>query len=116
MASQHQSELVQIYVEVDPGICGFPCTIVATGTDKTRVSVEITDSRCEHVQKMAGLLDKVTLRDIFTPIGENPIFKCAAQAGCHPSCIVPLATLKAVEAAMGMALPREVRITFKQIH
>jgi hypothetical protein len=45
---------------------------------------------------------------------KNPVYVSAQQAGCHSSCPVPVAVLKAVEVAMEMALPRDVRIKFEK--
>ena len=47
------------------------------------------------------------------PVTRNPVFLSAEHAGCHPSCPIPVAILKAAEVAMEMALPREVRIKFE---
>ena len=46
-------------------------------------------------------------------VSRNPVYLTAEKSGCHTSCVIPAAVLKAVEVAMGMALPREVRITFE---
>jgi hypothetical protein len=43
----------------------------------------------------------------------NPVYIAAEKSGCHPSCAIPLAVLKAAEVAWDVALPRDVRIEFK---
>jgi Family of unknown function (DUF6951) len=77
------------------------------------VSIFITQSECKQIQRLAGSLTEMGLRELFTPVTRNPVFVLAQQAGCHPSCPVPVAVLKAVEVAMEMALPRDVEIRFE---
>jgi hypothetical protein len=55
----------------------------------------------------------MTLKELFAPVNRNPVFVSAQRAGCHPSCPIPVAILKAVEVAMGMALPRDAVIKFE---
>ena len=102
-----------IRVSVDPGVCGFTCTIEARRVEKRRISIEICGSDCQQIQKMSGLLHEIMLRDLFVPGTRNPVFCYAEQAGCHSSCIVPVSLLKVAEVAMGMALARETSIKFK---
>ena len=56
----------------------------------------------------------MTLKELFMPVTRNPVYIAAEQSGCHPSCPIPAAALKAVEVAMEMALPRDVSIRFEQ--
>jgi hypothetical protein len=99
-------------VALDPGICGFPCIVEATRIEKRRVLVTIRDSECEHVQRLSESFNEIGLRELFAPISRNPVFISAERAGCHPSCPIPIAVMKAVEVAMDMALPRDAGITF----
>ncbi len=114
VAAKNQSDTKSnpICVAVDPGICGFSCVIQARKLDAQTVSLEITGSECKQIQKLSEHLDKISLEELFTPISRNPVYLSAEKCGCHLPCIVPAAVLKAVEAALGMALPREVRIRF----
>jgi hypothetical protein len=105
-------EIIRILVE--PGICGFSCQVEARQKDKHNAIIEITGSECELIQKLAGDLKKVTLNDIFTPHTRNPVFKAAELAGCHLTCPVPVAVLKAAEAALELALPQDACISFVQ--
>jgi len=107
-----QAETHPVCVNLDPGICGFPCTIEATRAENRTVLVTIRDSECEHIQRLSESLNEIGLRDLFAPISRNPAFISAERAGCHPSCPIPIAIMKAVEAAMDMALPRDVFIRF----
>jgi hypothetical protein len=103
-----------IHVFIEPGVCGFCCQVQAKRLDKQRALIEITGSQCELVQKLAENIKEVTLNDVFTRQTINPVFKAAEKAGCHLTCPVPVALLKAAEVALELALPRKVRISFEQ--
>lgn len=97
---------------VEPGICGFPCVIEARKEDPRTVSIKIFGSECNQIKKLAEQLSRMTLQELFMPVTRNPAFVLAQKSGCHASCVVPVAVLKAVEVAMEMALPRNVTINF----
>lgn len=99
-------------VTVEPGICGFPCVIETRKEDSRTVSIKISDSECNQIKKLSKRLDRMTLQELFMPVTRNPAFVLAQKSGCHASCVVPVAVLKAVEVAMEMALPRNVTINF----
>ncbi len=101
-------------VTVNPGICGFPCSIKARKKDPRMVALEITESNCKKIQKLSERLAEISLYDIFAPISRNPVYISAEKSGCHLSCVVPVAVIKAAEVAMEMALPSEVHIKFEQ--
>jgi cell wall assembly regulator SMI1 len=101
-----------IRIDVEPGICGFCCQVQAWRQNKQRAVIEITGSECKLVQKLAESLTEVTLQDVFARHTRNPVFKAAEQAGCHLTCPVPVAVLKAAEAALELALPRDACISF----
>jgi hypothetical protein len=102
-----------IRVTVEPGICGFTTIIEAKRTGRYTVSVKVYGTECKHVMHVAGSEQEIRLKELFAPVTANLIFLAAQQAGCHPSCPVPVAVLKAAEVAMDMALPRDVRVTFE---
>lgn len=102
-----------VCVNVDPGICGFSCLIRARLNGKNKVMLEISESDCEQVQRLSDILREITLQELFSPLVSNRVFISAGQAGCHTACPVPVAVVKASEVAMGMAVPREVRISFQ---
>ncbi|MBW2427391.1 MAG: hypothetical protein JRF56_00420 [Deltaproteobacteria bacterium] len=99
-------------VTVNPGICGFRCSIKAGKKDARMVALEITESDCRQIQELSKRLTEISLRDILAPISRNPVYILAEKSGCHLSCVVPVAVIKAAEVALEMALPREVRIQF----
>ena len=101
-----------VYVRAEPGICGFPCTIKAQKSDNQTVTVDINGSECKQIQRLSTHLTGLSLKELFMPLTRNPVYIAAEKSGCHPSCAIPAAVIKAVEVALGMALPREIRIKF----
>jgi len=104
----------EVTVVVEPGVCGFQCIIRAKRIDNRRVHIAITGSGCKSVNRMAAFLEDILLRDLFAPPSRNPVFLSAENAGCHPSCPIPVGVLKAAETAMGMALARPASIRFER--
>lgn len=103
----------EICVTVDPGICGFACAIRASKLEKRRVRVHIAESDCQQIRRLSSELQEITLTELFMPMTRNPVYLCAENSGCHASCVIPAAVLKAVEVAMEMALPKDVCIRFQ---
>ena len=99
---------------VNAGICGFTCRIQAWKIDKRAVGLEINESECQQIQQFSEHLSKLSLKEVFMPVTRNPVYLAAQQSGCHASCPIPMAVLKAAEVAMEMALPRDVSIRFEQ--
>jgi hypothetical protein len=100
-------------VSVNAGICGFTCRIKAWKIDKRAVGLEISESECQQMLQFSELLSKLTLKGLFMPVTRNPVYLAAEQSGCHPSCPIPAAVLKAAEVALEMALPRDAMIRFE---
>jgi hypothetical protein len=98
---------------VNAGICGFTCRIKAWKIDKKTVGLEISESECQQIQDYSELIRQLTLNEVFMPVTRNPVYLAADQSGCHPSCPVPAAVLKAAEVALNMALPRDASIRFE---
>jgi len=104
-----------ICIDVEPGICGFCCQVEAWQQNKHKAIIKITGSQCKLIQKLAENIKEITLRDIFVAHTSNPVFKAAQQAGCHLTCPVPVAALKAAEVALELALPKNASISFVQL-
>jgi hypothetical protein len=102
-----------ICVRVDPGICGFACIIKARKTGARQVSLVISGSDCEQIQRLAERLATLSMKDIFAPLSRNPVYISAEKSGCHLSCAIPVAIIKAAEVALELALPQEVHIKFE---
>lgn len=113
MSSDNSKKHPIVFVTAEPGICGFRCTIKAQKSDNQTVTVEINGSECKQIQRLSISLTEMSLKELFMPLTRNPVYIAAEKSGCHPSCTIPAAVLKAVEVALGMALPKEVNIKFK---
>jgi len=100
-------------LQVDPGICGFTCTIKSSCSDKRAALIEITGSGCSMIQDLASMVTEISFKDMFVPLTENPIFTSAEKAGCHLACPVPIGVAKAAEAALTLALPRDISLRFE---
>ncbi len=100
-------------MQVDPGICGFTCSINAFKDGKHSVKFEI-QSDCDQIQNLAGDLGKISMKDLFLPMSRNPIFLSAEKSQCHLACPIPCSLVKAAEVALGLALPKRVMITFEK--
>ena len=97
-----------VVVKVDPGVCGFPCTVVARPSGKKSTAIEILECGCTMVQKMSETLSEIRLNDLFIPITRHPVMAAAETARCHLACPVSVAVFKAAEVALGMAVPKDV--------
>ena len=100
-------------VSVNPGICGFVCTVCARKLEARMVKIDIEGSECQQILRLSEMISQIGFRDIFVPLTRNPVFVSAEKAGCHPSCVIPTAVIKTAEAALGLALKRDVVIQFK---
>ena len=105
----------KVCIKVDPGICGFSCRVQAWRKEKRVAGLEISGSQCEMIHELSTLLDEITIKNLFLPLTSNPIFLSAEQAGCHLACPVPVAIVKSVEAALGLSIPKDVAIQFKNM-
>lgn len=103
-----------VCLSVNPGICGFPCRIQAQKNGRKTAKVEILSCDCKQILRLSEQLTELTLKDLFLPLSRNPVYVAAEKSGCHPSCAIPAAVVKAAEAAMGMALPMDVEIRFHE--
>jgi hypothetical protein len=99
-----------VRVMVDPGICGFICSILAWKEGK-EVKFDI-QSECGQMKKLTADLGSVQMKDLFVPLTKSPFFLCAEKSGCHLACPIPSALVKTAEVVLGLALPRDATIRF----
>ena len=111
--SQVMVEGDPVKVAVNPGICGFTCIVKAWKMKNRQVHISITCSECKQVQTLSEILNNLEMSDLFKPVSRTPVFLAAERAACHTSCAIPLVVVKAAEAAMELALPRDVLIRFQ---
>ena len=103
-----------VFLNVEPGICGFDCLIKAARSGKRIAKIEITESDCTMIQTLAQNLSDISIQDLFVSLTKNPIFIAAEQAGCHLACPVPVAVIKAAEVVLSLAVPKDVVISFQK--
>jgi hypothetical protein len=99
-----------VRVTVEPGICGFTCSIRAW-KEGTQVTFDIR-SECDQIKKLAVELGPVKMKDLFVPLTRSPFFLSAEKSKCHLACPIPSALVKTAEVVLGLALPKEVTIRF----
>ena len=102
-----------VHLRVDPGICGFPCTVSAQKLRGRVVELSIEGSDCRQTQRLSELISRMEVRDILRPAIVNPIFVSAEKARCCSSCPVPTALIKVAEVALGLALERDIIMHFQ---
>jgi hypothetical protein len=102
----------RVCVQVSPGICGFNCKVYAQKIDRRAVALRIEGSECKQILRLAKTVTQLSMQDLFKALTKNPVFVSAEKAGCHSTCSVPTAILKASETALGMALRSDVMIKF----
>jgi hypothetical protein len=104
-------EAKEVRVIVDPGNCGFRCSILAIRQAEKNVRISM-QSECPQVQRLADLVGTVDLNVLFLPVVRNHVFHSAAKVACHTSCLVPLGLIKAAEVALGLALSQDATMRF----
>ncbi len=96
---------------IEPGNCGYTCTVVAHKEDMQQVTLNI-ESDCNAIQKMAAELTEVNpFEEISFRRGVPRTLQVGQEYCSHAACPVPVGIIKVVELASGMALPGEVSIT-----
>lgn len=98
-------------VIVKPGVCGFTTTIEIEKIDKKRLSCKIT-SDCKTVTTLSGSLSEIDKWDALKPKAESGLYIKLYEHPLHLSCPVPVGIIKAVEVEAGLALARDVSISF----
>ena len=99
-------------VEIRPGICGFIALVSASTEDGQHVDVEF-QSDCPNLSRLNGGLGPFdAYSDLFQPLAKTEVFRQVASSQRHAACPVMSGILKAMEVAVGMALPRDASIVF----
>lgn len=79
--------------------------------DKKTFAVKVT-SECKMVGKLGEELGELTMMDAFKRLTDNPVYTKGAACLKHAACPVPSGILKALEVEAGLAVPRDVSMTF----
>jgi hypothetical protein len=101
-------------VTVNCGNCKLEARIEAAADPEGNVQVRI-ESDCPRVKEFAEAVGTLSATcaagwkcaDFF-------VYERAAKANLHPACPVPVAVLKVLEVASGLALPQDVVIHFEE--
>ena len=100
-----------VRVDVDPGICGFTCSIQAMKREKGSVEISI-QSECNQIGLLADRMPAISIKELFLPLSQSPVFQIAERSKCHSSCPIPSSVIKTAEVALGLALPKNVTLRF----
>ena len=97
-------------VEVDAGVCGFVSSVKVTPIDRKTVAIEFRTA-CPNLKPLEEELQQATgFKECFAKVGDSGIYETFRKYCKHPACPVPLAVIKGIEVASGLALPRDVDI------
>lgn len=82
---------------VKAGVSNQEITVETRRVDMTHVVVEFV-STCEHIQKLAEALKIPDIaHEMSTNLLDTEVYRIADRFVCRNSCVVPAATLKALE-------------------
>lgn len=99
-------------VEIKAGVCGFATRLQAASEDGQTVDVWL-ESDCPTISKLNGHLGRFdAYSELFRPLATTELYAKLAPQQRHIGCPVMVGVFKAIEAAAGLALPRDASITF----
>ncbi len=102
-------------VVVNAGICNFVAVINATKNDETEMVDVKFRTTCPNFKFLeTEELEFDPLIVCFEKIGTGEIFDLFRPNCPHNVCPIPTGMLKAIEAAEGLALPKDVTITIEK--
>lgn len=101
-------------VIVESGICGFSTTITAVSEDMQHVDLEF-ECTCPHINKAKDELKQVdAYSEIFKKLDETEVYRILSKYLPHVACPVYSGFFKAIEAAAGLALPKDAIIRIER--
>jgi hypothetical protein len=101
-------------VKVEAGICGFTTEITAAMSEGNAVAIRF-DSTCPHVVKARTDLTSVeAYSEIFRKPHETRVYQALSPHLPHVACPLYSGFLKAIEAAAGLALPKDAHLTIEK--
>ena len=107
---------MRIRAQIDPGICNFNTVVTAETADSQKVTFEFV-SECKTIKEFEKQIKKNSPIDAIGTLGpeENPILLKARALlqtkGCCDACVVPAGTVKVMQVAANLALPKDVSLT-----
>jgi hypothetical protein len=106
--------MAAIVVNVNPGVCGFKTVIKAKKEGSRQVSLEFRTD-CPNLKPLESELATAdAYKECFAKVGKAGVYEVSAKYCKHSACVVPAAILKGIEAAAGLALPRDAVIELKK--
>ena len=107
--------MAEVEVNVDPGICGLKSTIRIKSEDMMSAQVSL-ESDCPDIRKIGENIGGIdSMKDVFAKLGDSSVYALGKEYCSHGTCPVPGAILKGVEAACGLALPKDVHIEIRKL-
>ncbi|MDR3552777.1 MAG: hypothetical protein P4L75_06595 [Clostridia bacterium] len=103
-----------IEVKILAGVCGFVTTVMADSEDQQTASLKIITDCPNYKPLETELTEADAFEECFKKTGEGTIYGICRKYGKHAACPVPCGIVKAVEAACGLALPRDALIEVKK--
>jgi hypothetical protein len=106
--------LMKVKVDVIEGTCGFKTTTLITSDDGTYVAFDIK-SECEKIGILSAMLmarSPVNARNELNPMTESGVLQLirGVLTGPCEACALPVALMKGMQVAAGIAQPRDVQI------
>jgi hypothetical protein len=99
---------------VHAGICGFTTVIRTSSADMQNVSIDF-ETTCPHAEKARDELRSVdAFAELFRKPHETSVYAALSKNLPHVACPLYSGFFKAIEAAAGLALPKDVTMTFTQ--
>ena len=103
-----------VEVKVNPGICGLKSEMTFDSEDMQTVKIDFKTD-CPSLKPLEEELKEADAYEIcFAKFGEGEICELGHKYCKHPGCPVPVAIIKGIEAASGMALPKNAEITIEK--
>jgi hypothetical protein len=102
--------------KIDPGICQFHTVVTVESEDSQHVTFEI-ETQCESIKELAIQINEISPVYAIGTLGpdENPILSRARRLlqrkGCCEACVVPAGTVKIMQVATNLALPKDVSLS-----
>ncbi len=101
-----------VELTVDAGICGFVTVIRTSSSDMQTVSIEY-ETTCPNAAKARGELKSVdAYAELFRKPHETSVYAALSKHLPHVICPLYSGFLKAIEAAAGLALHKDVSMRF----
>ncbi len=97
---------------INAGVCGFT-TVIRTHSEDMQTVTITYETTCPHAAKARAELTSVdAYAELFRKPHETAVYAALSKHLPHVTCPLYSGFLKAIEAAAGLALPRDVSMRF----